>query len=790
MTMHPTAAAVRHWVVALADFILRRRVPLLLIGIAVTVLLALSATRLRVEAGFSKMIPLNHEYMQTFQKYQNAFGSPNTVLIALHVTRDPDIFTKPYFDTLKEVNDAIYHVKGVDRAQITSLFSANVRYMEVVEDGFRGGVIVPANFNASPLALAQVRENLAKSDWVGRIVSNDLHGSLISVGLLERDPETGRRLDLQEVAHQLEAVRAKYSSDAVSVHIIGFAKAIGDIADGAEGVIAFFGLAALVTAVLLLWYSGSLKLTVVALACALIPVVWLLGLLPLFGLSLDPMSILVPFLIFSIGVSHAVQMTNAWRNDFLASGDGLAASRSSFIQLFVPGASALLANALGFTVIALVDIEMVRELALTATIGVTVMIATNKVLLPILLSYLKLHPAQADRLRRRAAAERGESLWTGLSTLAHRGPLAGLVIAVSVVLFAAGWWKAHGRQVGDSGKGVPELRESSRYNRDVDLITSKYMVGVDVLQVVAEVKGHETPCIVPEVMDQVDNFELTMQQDESLLAVRGLAGFAKMVNASFNEGSPKWAVLPGDRAQLGQTVGYATKGAAALSTTDCKAMSVFMYPRDHEARTIAALVSKIKDFKSANDNDTITYRLAAGNVGIMAATNEVVEHSDKWVNLALFGTVALLCLLQFRSFRWTLCIILPLGLVTVLCNALMSMLDIGLKVNTLPVVALGVGVGVDYGIYLVERIKHAMHEGMTLQAAFVQALRERGAASMFTAVTMTIGVATWALSALKFQADMGVLLGFMFMVNLLGAILLLPALAAWIGKSRAPQTAT
>jgi hypothetical protein len=124
-------------------------------------------------------------------------------------------------------------------------------------------------------------------------------------------------------------------------------------------------------------------------------------------------------------------------------------------------------------------------------------------------------------------------------------------------------------------------------------------------------------------------------------------------------------------------------------------------------------------------------------------------------------------------------VILPLALVTVLCNALMAMLGIGVKVNTLPVVALGVGVGVDYGIYLFERIKHEMQEGMKLVPAYIEALKQRGTASLFTAVTMTISVGTWYFSALKFQADMGILLAFMFLVNVFGAILLAPALAAY-----------
>jgi uncharacterized protein len=166
----------------------------------------------------------------------------------------------------------------------------------------------------------------------------------------------------------------------------------------------------------------------------------------------------------------------------------------------------------------------------------------------------------------------------------------------------------------------------------------------------------------------------------------------------------------------------------------------------------------------------------------MVATNEAVDAAEVTMLLLLFGSISLLCLIEFRSWRATLCIILPLAIVAVLCNALMALLGIGLKVSTLPVIALGVGVGVDYGIYLYERMEHELHKGVSLPAAFLEALRQRGTAIGFTAATMSIGVGTWAFSALKFQADMGILLAFMFVVNMLGAILLLPALAAFLVK--------
>ena len=145
--------------------------------------------------------------------------------------------------------------------------------------------------------------------------------------------------------------------------------------------------------------------------------------------------------------------------------------------------------------------------------------------------------------------------------------------------------------------------------------------------------------------------------------------------------------------------------------------------------------------------------------------------------------------MTFRSWRAVLCIVVPLTVVSILCNAVMAWLGIGLKVATLPVITLGVGVGVDYGIYLYERLQHEVRGGATLPEAFAAAMRQRGTAALFTAVTMFIGVGTWAFSALKFQVDMGVLLAFMFLVNLFGAVFLLPALAAWLGVERAERRA-
>ena len=773
------------WVGKISYWIFHNRKPLLILFILITILLGAMASQLRVQAAFTKMIPLKHPYMATFLEYQSDFGGANKILVALK-TKKGDIYDKDFMESLRKVTEEVFYIKGVERGSVASLFTPNVRFNEVVEDGFRGGNIVSADFVGTPEQLRLVRENLLKSDWVGRLVSNDHTSAMVVATLMEKDPDTGERLNLQDIAAQLEQIRTKYENEGTSVHIIGFAKAVGDIAKGAAGVLVFFGVAFVITAVLLYWYSGSFMITALALICAIVPVIWLLGLLPIFGLGLDPMSILVPFLIFSIAVSHAVQMTNAWRLETLHGADGVTASTHSFQKLFIPGAMALLANALGFMVIAFVEIEMVRELAFTATIGVTVMIITNKMLLPILLSYYKFTPEQASKLAGKETA--GDWLWERIGGLATK-KVAWVPILVGLALLAFGISQARHLHIGDLGKGVPELRANSRYNQDVEMITSHFSIGVDLLQVIAEAKPQsddDSPCVDRDVMDRIEDFDFQMRQVDGVATVRSLAGFVKTITQSFAETYAKWRMLPESKAQIAQGVGYATRLGNELMNSRCTAMPISIYTVDHQATTIEHIVQKVKDFKAAGgDTKRVTFRLASGNVGVMAATNEAVEAADKWVNLALFASVGLLCLITFRSFPITLCIILPLALVTVLCNALMAMLGIGVKVNTLPVVALGVGVGVDYGIYLFERMKHEMDDnGLKLKDAFVEALKQRGTASIFTAVTMTIGVATWIFSALKFQADMGILLCFMFLVNAFGAILLLPALAAYLVGDR------
>jgi len=769
------------------DWIFSHRLILVLAFGGFTLVMAWFAAHTRVDASFNKSLPIEHPYIRVFTKYQREFGGANRVIIAL-MARQGDMFTPEFFKQLKRVTDDVFFLPGVDRAQVQSLFTPNVRYIEVVEDGFSGGNVIPATFKPTPEGLAQVRENIIKSGKVGQLVANDFTGAIVSAQLLEVDPSTGRKLDYLQVARALETIRRRVereSGGAVRVHIIGFATVMGDIGDGAKGVLLLFGLSIIVTSLLVWQYAGRWKLAGAPVLCSFIAVIWQLGILTALGYGIDPLSLLVPFLVFAIGVSHGMQMMRAFRSAVFAGADtSLAAAKSAFAQLLVPGGVALLADTVGFLTILVIDIQSIRELAIEASLGVCVIIITNLFLLPIILSSLRLPPAYGAWVTARRA--RTDRIWARISTEMRPGPSL-VVIAVWVALGAWGVWVSRQIKIGDLFAGVPELRQDSRYNRDTAVITSKFSIGVDILSVVVE--SVPNGCVDHDVLTLMDQFENTMRGVPGVHSVISLASVAKIVNAGFNEGSLKWRVLPHNQQALAQALSPVDT-ATGLLNADGSVMPVMLFLTDHKATTLRRVTDAVKAFDAAHGTPKARFLLASGTAGVMAATNEVVQAAQFPIVAWVFGAVTVLCLVTFRSFRATLCIVLPLAIVSALGYALMVYLRIGLKTSTLPVVALGVGIGVDYGIYLFARLQKALRDGEYFEDAMFTAFKETGSSILFTGFTLAIGVSTWIFSDLKFQADMGLLLTFMFLVNMLGALLLLPAMARWLYRHHRARSVT
>ncbi len=438
------------------------------------------------------------------------------------------------------------------------------------------------------------------------------------------------------------------------------------------------------------------------------------------------------------------------------------------------------ANASGFLVILFIEIEIVREFAITASLGVLLMLLANKILLPIFLS--------GAILSRRAAVAVGlheASTWRGLAGLADRRRAARVSIAASAVL-AMACWQAGEMKVGDFGRGLPELREASPYNVDTAVVTRNFSIGADMLTIVVQTHGLASACQDYEAMRAIDRFGEQMRAVDGVQSVISLTQVAKRVNVALNQGNLKWYGLPSDPRALAEALRPLGRHSPLLNY-DCSAMQIIVSMEDHLADSISGAVSAAKALAAQQRSPSLEFKLAGGNVGIMAATNEAIAAAENKMLVALFASISLFCLLAFRSIGATLCIVLPLALAALLCKAFMATFGIGLKLSTLPVIAFGIGIGVDYGIYLYGHMQTQLRSGTTLHTALADALRQRGSAIAFTALTMAAGVALWACAQLKLQADMGILLAFMFVISLAGALILLPALGAWI--LRAPRLA-
>ena len=751
------------------------------ICVLVSIFLFWQATLIRPSTSFEKMIPLEHPFIQNMLEHRNDLANlGNTVRISVEA-KDGDIFSKEYMETLRQIHDEVFYIPGVDRSALKSLWSPSVRWTEVTEEGFAGGEVIPQTYDGSPDSLEQLRNNVLKSGQVGRLVANNFKSSIVDVPLLESYPDPkdqGRqvKLDYQAFSHQLEElIRDKFEAQNpnVKIHIVGFAKKVGDLIDGLMMVVMFFGIALLITWVLLYWFTWCIRSTIAVLITTLVAVVWQLGLMHAVGFGLDPYSMLVPFLIFAIGISHGVQKINGIALQSSEAENALTAARRTFRQLFLPGMIAILADAVGFITLLIIDIGVIRELAIGASIGVAVIVFTNLILLPVAISYVGISKKAIERSKKDATRE--HPFWRLLSNFASP-KVAPVSVLVALVMFGGGLWYSQNLKIGDLDQGAPELRPDSRYNQDNAFIISNYSTSSDVLVVM--VKTPTEGCSVYKTMAPVDELMWKMENTPGVQSAVSLVTVSKQMIKGMNEGNLKWESLSRNPDILNTSVSR----AEGLYNADCSLAPVLVFLNDHKAETLDRAVDAVKAFAAEHDQEGLEFLLAAGNAGIEAATNEVIKSAELTILILVYLCVAVMCMITFRSFAATLCIVLPLVLTSVLGNALMAFMGIGVKVATLPVVALGVGIGVDYGIYIYSRLESFLRAGLPLQEAYYQTLRSTGKAVLFTGLCLAIGVCTWIFSAIKFQADMGLMLTFMLLWNMFGALWLLPALARFLIK--------
>ncbi len=743
--------------------------------ILVTAFLGYNAAQIKPDASFERLIPLNHPFIVNMLDNRDDLENLGNAIRVAVAVKDGDVFTKDYMQTLSEITDELFYLPGVDRTGMKSLWTPNVRWVEVTEEGFQGGPMIPDGYDGSEKSLEALRQNVLKSGQVGRLVADDFKSTIVYVPLFEVNPETGEPLDYKDFSLKLEEkVRSQYQdkNPNVSIHIIGFAKKVGDLIEGI-GAIAMFALVTIgLTLTFLFIYSRCIVGTLVPVFTSIVAVIWQLGILNLLGYGLDPYSVLVPFLVFAIGISHGVQILNQVAVEQAHGYNPLMACRLSFRQLIRPGILALVSDAIGFLTLLFIEIDVIKDLAVAAGVGVAVIIITNLVLHPVVISYFGLSKGGLKHAKH--VELYGDKKWRALSFMSHPS-VAPISVLIAILGCGIGLYYQKDLKIGDLDKGAPELRPDSRYNLDNDYIISNYSTSADIMVVM--VKTPPEKCSTYEVMDVMDRMQWRLENTPGVESTASLVTISKHVTKALNEGSLKWFELSRNESIINSSIQRAPSG---LVNADCSMTPMIIYLEDHEADTLDTVIDTMKDLIDQYPSENYTFLLAAGNAGVEAATNQVISKAKNVMLISVYSVVSFLCLITFRSLAAVICIVTPLGLTSVLCEALMAQLGIGIKVATLPVIALGVGIGVDYGIYIYSQLESKLRQGMALQEAYFQTLKTTGKAVCFTGVTLALGVFTWIFSPIKFQADMGILLFFMFLWNMVGSLWLLPAMARFL----------
>ncbi|HWD32116.1 MAG TPA: MMPL family transporter [Pseudomonas sp.] len=767
----------------LERLVFNHRLPFMLMMLLATLVLGFMAvTRLELRPSFEKMIPQSHPYIQNYlDNRQSLRGLGNSLRVVVENTQG-DIFDPDYLQTLRHINDELFLSQGVDRAWMKSLWSPAVRWTEVTEEGFQGGPVMPDSYQGSPADIEQLRQNIERANIVGSLVARDFKSSMLIVPLLDQDSATGRGIDYYAFSQKLEQLRSQYESEGnYKIHVIGFAKLMGDLIDGLIQVMLFFALAVATTLVIIYLYTRCVRSTLLVVLCSLTAVVWQLGIVAWLGYAIDPYSILVPFLIFAIGVSHAAQKMNGIMQDIGRGTHRQVAARYTFRRLFIAGVTALLADAVGFAVLMLIDIPVIQDLAITASIGVAVLIFTSLLLMPVALSYVGVGRKAAERALRidsRAAEHRGfGKLWDLLDRFTTR-KWATATLIVAALLGAGGFAMSLQLKIGDLDSGAPELHADSRYNRDNAYITGHYALSSDTFAIM--IKTAPEGCLRYQTLVLADRLAWELQQHAGVQTTLSLTNAVRQITAGTYEGNPKLNSIQRNQDVLNYAAQQASVNAPELFNNDCSLMPVIAYLKDHKADTLDEVVAVAERFAQANSSEDRQFLLAAGSAGIEAATNIVVRDANRTMLLLVYLAVTVFCLITFRSWRATVVAVLPLVLTSVLCEALMVMMGIGVKVATLPVIALGVGIGVDYALYLLSVQLHYQRKGMPLSEAYENAVAFTGRVVGLVGITLAAGVVGWAWSPIKFQADMGILLTFMFLWNMLGALILIPALSHFL----------
>lgn len=758
-----------------ALFCMKFRVPVLAIVLAITAVLATFAVRIDVKTVFEDLQPGSHPYIKVHEEFKQTFGGTSVITFMIQSTKG-DIFQMPVLEQIHALTQGLYKIDAINEFQIYSIAGKKLKEVRASTEGIQSFPYMWPNLPETQADIERIKEAILRSPLVyGPFVSKDLTATLITVDFFDSLLEYNLAYEqAYELVHRLD-------NDAVDISLVGNPILYGWVNHYLPETMKLVSIAGLIFLVLLFLINRTWRGTLLPILAGAISAIWALGVAKLVGIHFDPLVVVVAMLITARAVSHSVQMITRFHEEIdSVKGheedlDSYTAAKVTLQDLLRPGLLGIATDAGCVTVVAISPIPLLQKLVVLAVVWVATVAVSSIIVTPVLLSWVRkpksyAHPLNLDKLIIRPF------LNMCVSIVATRARY--VVVLIAAVLFVVCGIRAVDLTVGDAAPGSPILWPDGLYNTDSLAINTQFPGADRMFVVIGREEKNQIKNV--HVLDTMLRLQRHMEVQKQIGGSISLSDILPSVNETLREGNFRYSELGStttNNAELIYMYERAAEPGDLNRFTDVNRMnaSVTMYFADRQGKTIQTAIARVKQFIEANPDVNIS--LAGGTIGVIAAVNEVILSGQiQSIALALFILV-MMCIIVYRSSIAGMFFMVPVVLANLVTFAFMSWQNIGMNINTVPVAALGIGLGVDYALYICDRIKGEYDSGKTHLEAISLSLHCAGRGVLVTAFVLIASVCVWLYSSLRFQAEMGMLIGLWLAVSALSALFLMPALA-------------
>jgi len=749
---------------------IRQRVLVIALISLLTLMFASLAVRIEIKTVFSDLLPKNHPYIKIHEQFKQTFGSSNLVSIMLEV-KDGDIFQPEVLRKITRVTKELQLVDGVNQFQVISLAAKKIKEVRSSTEGIDIRPLMWPEPPTSAEGIAKLKDSVLRNPLVyGAYVSTDLKAALITVDFYDAE------LKYDKVFAQISAINRSVEGNGVSVRMVGEPILYGWVSHYLPETLRIFLLTLAALIALLFITARTWRGTLLPLLAGAVSSIWALGTARLLGFHMDPLIIVVAFLIMARAISHAVQLVSHF-DDELERGapNSTVAAMAAMRSLFKPGMLGVVADAGCMIVVILVPIPLLQKVAIIGTVWVLTIAVSACVLTPVLLSFIK-HPRRyAHGLNVQPVMR---ALLTRCAALAL-SPMRYVAVGLTGLLFVVGTLYAFNLKVGDANPGSPILWGDSTYNQDAAAINQRFQ-GADRMFLV--VSGDKTDALKePAALRTMAQLQTFLESQPEVGGTVSMADLVPEMKRVLREDNPRYREFGSSAADNGEIMYLFTSSSDPgdidrFVEPQYKDASVTVFFRDHRGETIRAAVARVEAFITAHPDSPVKIQLAGGLVGVLAAVNEIIFAKQiESIALALLVLVVC-CAVTYRSLTAGMFFMVPVLLSNALTFSFMALMGIGMNINTLPIAALGIGLGVDYAFYVIDEIREELRRGLSLERAVHSAMLGAGRGVMVTAATLITSVVIWYFSSIRFQAEMGLLMALWLFISALSSLLLMPAL--------------